>query len=184
MDSSTTDTVGRPHTGYAGDGRLDLPRTPDGTIPTVVDTAAQTGALDAGDAPPMSWRDVAFPNGGSGGSGAEAATSPGTVGAIGTPVDRNGSADGDDGANSGPSDDSNSGGPNSGDGSRGAGRTGAGNTDGGTGLGTAVQDLGDGVGGPVGGVVGVAGGAVSGLGAALAGDEPSVIGNLTGGLLS
>lgn len=194
MDSSSTGAVGGPRDsgGYAGEGRLDLPPGQDGAIPTVVDTAAQTGALDAGDAPPMSWRDVAFPGGGNAPAGDRAAA-PGTVRAPsgGTATDDGPVAgQGDGSGRPGASDtDTRSGNPGNGNGSTGNGSTGNGNSgdgrsdDRGSGVGTAVQDLGDGVGGPVGGVVGGLGGAVSDVGDAVEGDEPSVIGSLAGSLL-
>ncbi|MDN5929675.1 MAG: hypothetical protein L0I24_01175, partial [Pseudonocardia sp.] len=100
MDSSSTGAVDdqRASGGYAGEGRLDLPSTPDGAVPTVVDTAAQTDRLDAGDAPSMSWLDVAFPNtsgtpgGGTGTpSGSSSASDPGRT--PGTPAATPGPAD-------------------------------------------------------------------------------------------
>lgn len=185
-DSSSTEPVDRPQTGYAGEGRLDLPPNQDLTIPTVVDTAAQTDQLDPGDPAPTSWSDVAFPSstGGDSAPTGEAATpsasrtpstgAPSTAAPAAAPVDQAGSSD-DAAGGSGSGTGGNSGGGNSGGGR---------NQERGTGLGTAVQDLGEGVGGPVGRLVGGVGGTVSGLGNTLAGDEPSIVGNLAGGLLS
>jgi hypothetical protein len=184
MDSSSTGAAdgGQESGGYAGEGRLDLPQGQDRAIPTVVDTAAQTDALDAGDDLPMSWLDVAFPR-----SSGDAAAAPGTFRAppagtpstdapAATPVDQGGSSDDGD-TGDGPG--SGTGGGNPGGGNPGGDQ----DDDGGTGVGSVVQDLGDGVGGPVGGVVEDLGGVVSGAGKALAGDEPSIVGGLAGGLL-
>lgn len=172
MDSSSTEAVDRPQTGYAGEGRLDLPQNPDGAIPTVVDTAAQTDQLDPGEAAPMSWSGVAFPRGASDGgqaAPADASRAPSTGPAV-TPVDQGGSRD-----QGGSSADGRGNGSDSGDSNDDSGNGSGGSNDGDTGdtgLGSAVQDLGDDVGGPVGGVV-------SGLGSTV-----SAVGDLAGGLLS
>jgi hypothetical protein len=194
MDSSSTGAEDRqPSGGYAGEGRLDLPSIPDGTVPTVVDTAAQTERLDAGGAPPMSWLDVAFPS--TGGTRAGTGTTGGSPSASDTvrtpssPTSTPGQADDTVRGGSGGSSDDGSGptsggssGDDQGDGDQGGGDQGDGDQGDG-GLGSGLQGVGAGVGGPVGGVVGGLGNTVSDVGGAVAGDEPSVIGGLAGGLL-
>lgn len=191
MDASSSDGADGPQAGYAGEGRPDLPSTPG--VPTVVDTAAQTDRLDAGDAPPMSWLDVAFPDdsgtatGGAatGGGGTPVGSSvPDTIRTPSTPAAAPGQVDDDTGGGGGSGgssdDESGSGGSSTAD-DQGDGDQGD------RGLGSGLQGVGQGVGGPVGGVVGgVVGGlssAVSDVGSTVESDEPSVIGGLAGGLL-
>lgn len=182
MDASSTGAAPQATGGYAGEGRLDLPANPDGTVPTVVDTAAQADRLDAGDAPPMSWLDVAFPDGDgdgsptgdgatapSGSSSAPGTARPVTPGPVVDDADRGGSAD--TGSDTGSGDSS------------GAGRGDGDQGDGDGGLGSALQGAGESVGGPVGGVVGGLGGAVGDAGSTDDSDGPSVIGGLAGSLL-
>ncbi|MHA6785283.1 hypothetical protein ACVGOW_30455 [Pseudonocardia saturnea] len=192
MDSSSTGAVGdrQASGGYAGEGRLDLPSTPDGAVPTVVDTAAQTDRLDAGGAPPMSWLDVAFPTAGGtpgsgGGTGAPSGSSPAsdTVRTPGTPAAQAGD-DTDRGGSGGSSDAGSGSGGSSAGGDQAGGTQGDGDQGGRDGgLGSGLQGVGEGVGGPVGGVVGGLGSAVSDVGSTVEGDEPSLIGGLAGSLL-
>ncbi|MBW0116464.1 hypothetical protein [Pseudonocardia abyssalis] len=182
-ESAVTDTAddSRSSGEYAGEGRLDLLPGQGRAIPTVVDNTAQTNPLDPGEAAPMSWTGVAFPGAGSGtpaappvasssaptGGGAPAASSSGststdrgTTGGTGTPVESpsgGGSGSGDQGGDEDP-----------------------GASDERSGLGGAVQNVGDAAGVPL---VGDLGRAVSGVGDALGGGSPSVVGGLAGGLL-
>lgn len=163
--TGAADGAGTPG-GHPGEGRLDLPSGGDRPIPTVVDNTAQSDPLDAGDAAPSTWTDVAFPAGAT-----AASTAPAPVGGSSAPAA-----------------------PEPARASTGTGTTGgstAGRSDTGpddaveqnSGLGGAVQDVGAAAGGPVGGVVEDLGGAVSGVGDTLGGGGPSVLGDLARGLL-
>lgn len=182
--SAVTDTTDDSRTSggdYAGEGRLDPPSGQDRAIPTVVDNTAQTNPLDPGQAAPMSWAEVAFPSAAAGTTAPAdpSASTPAGGGAASsaasTPSDRGTSTGGGGGTST--SDESNSG-SGSGSGSQGGGSgSGSGER---SGLGGAVENLGEATGLPV---VSELGSTVSGVGDALAGGGPSIVGGLARGLL-
>lgn len=187
-DSSVTDTADDSRSsggGYAGEGRLDLPQGQDRAIPTVVDNTAQTDPLDPGEAAPMAWTDVAFPRAASGAtapSGASAAPAASGTGGTAASSGSSGTAGGGGSSTGGDTSAGPSTGGGSGSGDQGGDADPA-PTGERSGLGGAVEGVGETVGGPVGGVVGGLGGAVSGVGDALGGGSPSLVGGLASGLL-